>query len=56
MTVIDAGGITHPNLHEVGKDESLELHNICVQVLPEGAHYSLSERKPLVLEGATRRD
>jgi cyanophycinase len=55
VTVIDAGGITHTNLHEVGKDESLELHNICVHVLPEGAHYSLSERKPLVLEAAGRK-
>jgi cyanophycinase len=55
VTVIDAGGITHTNLHELKKGESLELHNICVHVLPEGAHYSLTERKPLVLEGAARR-
>jgi cyanophycinase len=55
VTVIDAGGITHTNLHELKKGESLELHDICVHVLPEGAHYSLTERKPLVLEGAARR-
>jgi cyanophycinase len=55
VTVIDAGGITHTNLHELEKGESLELHDICVHVLPEGAHYSLTERKPLVLEGAARR-
>lgn len=54
VTVIDAGGITHTNLHELEKGDSLELHNICVHVLPEGAHYSLSERKPLVLEGTGR--
>jgi cyanophycinase len=54
VTVIDAGGITHTNLHELKKDESLELHDICVHVLPEGARYSLSERKPLVLEDARR--
>jgi cyanophycinase len=52
VTVIDAGGITHTNLHELKKDRGLELHDICVHVLPEGAHYSLSERRPLVLEGA----
>jgi cyanophycinase len=54
VTVIDAGGITHTNLHELKRDESLELHNICVHVLPEGAHYDLSERKPLALEAAGR--
>jgi cyanophycinase len=54
VTVIDAGGITHTNLHELKDDEGIELHNICVHVLPEGARYSLSERKPLVLEDARR--
>jgi cyanophycinase len=55
VTVIDAGGITHTNLHELKRDESLELHNICMHILPAGAHYNLSERKPLVLEEAGHR-
>ncbi|HEY0083666.1 MAG TPA: cyanophycinase [Pyrinomonadaceae bacterium] len=52
VTVIDAGGITHTNLHELQKNEGLELHNVRVHVLPSGARFSLTERKPLVLEAA----
>lgn len=55
VTVIDAGGITHTNLHEVKEGEGLELHDICVHVLPQGARYSLSDRKPLALEAVARR-
>jgi cyanophycinase len=50
VTIIDAGGITHTNLHELQKDEGLELHNVRVHILPSGARFSLSERKPLALE------
>jgi cyanophycinase len=50
VTVIDAGGITHTNLHELKKNEGLELHNVRVHILPGGARFSLSERKPLALE------
>jgi cyanophycinase len=50
VTIIDAGGITHTNLHEIQKDEGLELHNVRVHILPSGARFSLSERKPLALE------
>jgi cyanophycinase len=50
VTIIDAGGITHTNLHELQKDEGLELHNVRVHILPGGARFSLSERKPLALE------
>jgi cyanophycinase len=52
VTVIDAGGITHTNLHELKDNQSLELHNVCVHILPEGARYSLVDRRPLVLEKA----
>jgi cyanophycinase len=55
VTVVDAGGITHTNLHDVKEGEGLELHEIRVHVLPAGAHYSLPERKPLVVEGITSR-
>jgi cyanophycinase len=55
VTVIDASGITHTNLHELRRDESLELHNLCVHILPEGARYSFAQRIPLVLEEASRR-
>jgi cyanophycinase len=55
VTVIDAGGITHTNLHDIKEGEGLELHDIRVHVLSAGAHYSLPERKPLVLEGSTRK-
>jgi cyanophycinase len=50
VTVIDAGGITHTNLHELQKNEGLELHNVRMHILPSGARFSLTERKPLVLE------
>jgi cyanophycinase len=50
VTVIDAGSITHTNLHELQKDEGLELHNVRVHILPSGARFSLTERKPLALE------
>jgi cyanophycinase len=50
VTIIDAGGITHTNLHELQKDEGLELHNVRVHILPKGARFSLTERKPLALE------
>ncbi len=52
VTVIDAGGITHTNLHELQKEEGLELHNVRIHILPSGARFSLTERKPLVLETA----
>ena len=55
VTVVDAGGITHTNLHDIKDGEGLELHDVRVHVLPAGAHYSLPERRPLVLEGSTRR-
>jgi cyanophycinase len=55
VTVIDAGGITHTNLHDVKDGESLELHEVRLHVLPEGAHYSLPERKPLALAVGARR-
>jgi cyanophycinase len=41
VTIIDAGGITHTNLHELQKDEGLELHNVRVHILPSGARFSL---------------
>lgn len=50
VTIIDAGGITHTNLHELQKNEGLELHNVRVHILPRGARFSLTERKPLALE------
>jgi hypothetical protein len=52
---VDAGAITHTNLADVESGEGIELHDICVHVLPAGAHYSLTRRKPLVLEGKTGR-
>ncbi|HEY0098471.1 MAG TPA: cyanophycinase [Pyrinomonadaceae bacterium] len=52
VTIIDAGGITHTNLHEIRKEEGIELHNIRVHILPRGARFSLTERKPLALEAA----
>jgi cyanophycinase len=55
VTVVDAGGITHTNLHDVKEGEGLELHEIRVHVLPAGAHYSLPERKPLALAAGARR-
>jgi cyanophycinase len=54
VTVIDAGGITHTNLHDIKEGEGLELHDVRVHVLPAGAHYSLPQRRPLVLEGSAR--
>lgn len=50
VTIIDAGGITHTNLHELRKSEGLELHNVRVHILPQGARFSLAERKPLALK------
>ena len=47
VTIIDAGGITHTNLHELRENEGLELHNVRVHILPRGARFSLTERKPL---------
>jgi cyanophycinase len=55
VTVVDAGGITHTNLQDVKEGESLELHEVRLHVLPEGAHYSLPERKPLALAVGARR-
>jgi cyanophycinase len=55
VTVVDAGGITHTNLHDVKEGEGLELHEIRVHLLPAGAHYSLPERKPLALAAGARR-
>src|SRR5215210_2331035 len=55
VTVIDAGGITHTNLHDVKDGKGLELHEVRLHVLPEGAHYSLPERKPLALAVGARR-
>lgn len=55
VTVVDAGAITHTNLADVKGGEGIELHDICVHVLPAGAHYSLTQRKPLVLEGKAGR-
>lgn len=55
VTIIDAGGITHTNLHELRKNEGLELHNVRVHILPRGARFSLTERKPLALEEAGQR-
>jgi cyanophycinase len=52
VTIIDAGGITHTNLHELRKNEGLELHDIRVHILPSGARFSLTGRKPLALEAA----
>ena len=54
VTVIDAGGITHTNLHELQKNEGLELHNVRMHILPSGARFSLTERKPLVLEAVAQ--
>jgi cyanophycinase len=50
VTIIDAGGITHTNLHEIQQNEGLELHNVLVHIPPQGARFSLTERKPLALE------
>jgi cyanophycinase len=55
VTIIDAGGITHTNLHELRKNEGLELHNVLIHILPSGARFSLTERKPLALEAVGQR-
>jgi cyanophycinase-like exopeptidase len=37
VAVVDAGGITHTNLHDIKEGEGLELHDVRVHVLPAGA-------------------
>lgn len=47
VTIIDAGMTTYTNLHEIGRGENLELHDVLIHILPADARFSLSERRPV---------
>jgi cyanophycinase len=47
VTVIDAGMTTYTNLHELESGENLELHDVLIHILPAGARFSFSQRRPV---------
>ena len=47
VTVIDAGALSHTNVPDARKNESLALYDIRVHVLPEGHRFDLNYRRPL---------
>jgi cyanophycinase len=47
VTVIDAGMTTYTNLHDLERGQNLELHDVLIHILPAGARFSLSERRPV---------
>jgi cyanophycinase len=47
VTVIDAGGITYTNLHDLEKDQPLTLHGVQIHVLSKGHKFDLEKRMPI---------
>ncbi|MBD2104446.1 cyanophycinase [Leptolyngbya sp. FACHB-261] len=48
VTIVDLSDITHNNVEGLLKDEGLALCNVKLHILPDGYHFDLRSRKPII--------